>query len=156
MANWKKRESTTSWRYRLLSTRELAEVSQLQLIKSDRKENHLKLLGGGFTYFGIFAFYLGKIPILTNIFQGGWNHQLETSWHLTIKFHIHLSQVQRYKDTHQPTQQQTQTKPVFLPSCSWYFPSGIPRWSGWSIRKFMILGTWRLFGPEFWENLEDV
>ena len=21
--------------------------------------------------------YLGKIPILTNIFQGGWNHQLE-------------------------------------------------------------------------------
>ena len=24
----------------------------------------------------LFATYLGKIPILTNIFQGGWNHQL--------------------------------------------------------------------------------
>ena len=32
-------------------------------------------LGGGFKYF-YFQPYLGKIPILTNIFQMGWNHQL--------------------------------------------------------------------------------
>ena len=35
-------------------------------------------LGGGFKYFWNFHHYLGKIPILTNIFQRGWfNHQLE-------------------------------------------------------------------------------
>ena len=32
--------------------------------------------GGGFKYFFNFHLYLGKIPILTNIFQMGWNHQL--------------------------------------------------------------------------------
>ena len=34
-------------------------------------------LGGGFNFFN-FHPYLGKIPILTNIFQMGWNHQLVT------------------------------------------------------------------------------
>ena len=42
----------------------------------------IKQLGGGFNFY--FHPYLGKIPILTNIFQMGWNHQLEyyqtTSW----------------------------------------------------------------------------
>ena len=33
------------------------------------------VLGGGFKYFYFYP-YLGKIPILTNIFQRGWNHQL--------------------------------------------------------------------------------
>ena len=33
-------------------------------------------LGGGFKYF-LFPPLLGKIPILTNIFQRGWNHQLD-------------------------------------------------------------------------------
>ena len=33
-----------------------------------------ELLGGGFKHF-YFHPYLGKIPILTNIFQMGWNHQ---------------------------------------------------------------------------------
>ena len=33
-------------------------------------------LGGGFIFFN-FHPYLGKIPILTNIFRMGWNHQLE-------------------------------------------------------------------------------
>ena len=35
-------------------------------------------LGGGFKYvlFSPLLAYWGKIPILTNIFQGGWNHQL--------------------------------------------------------------------------------
>ena len=32
-------------------------------------------LVGGFKYFYVHP-YLGKIPILTNIFQRGWNHQL--------------------------------------------------------------------------------
>ena len=36
-------------------------------------------LGGGFKCF-CFHPYLGKIPILTNIFQVGWNHQLENIW----------------------------------------------------------------------------
>ncbi len=36
-----------------------------------------ELLGGGFTYFLFSPRTLGKIPILTNIFQGGWNHQLD-------------------------------------------------------------------------------
>ena len=31
-------------------------------------------LGGGFIFY--FHPYLGKIPILTNIFQRGWKHQL--------------------------------------------------------------------------------
>ena len=34
-------------------------------------------LGGGFKYFFMFTLiYLGKIPILTHIFQRAWNHQL--------------------------------------------------------------------------------
>ncbi len=37
---------------------------------------HYQKLGGGFKDF-LFHPYLGKIPNLTNIFQMGWNHQLE-------------------------------------------------------------------------------
>ena len=33
-------------------------------------------LGGGFNFFNVHP-HLGKIPMLTNIFQRGWNHQLE-------------------------------------------------------------------------------
>ena len=37
----------------------------------------LPFLGGGFKLFYYFCFKMGKIPILTNIFQRGWfNHQL--------------------------------------------------------------------------------
>ena len=40
----------------------------------------IDFLDGGFNFF-YFHLYLGKIPILTNIFQGGWNHQLVSlSW----------------------------------------------------------------------------
>ena len=35
----------------------------------------IKNLGGGFNYFFNFHPYLGKIPILTHIYQMGWNHQ---------------------------------------------------------------------------------
>ncbi len=35
-------------------------------------------LGGGSKYFLFSPRKLGKIPILTNIFQRGWNHQLDT------------------------------------------------------------------------------
>ena len=34
------------------------------------------LLGGGFKHLFYFHPYLGKVPILTNVFQRGWNHQL--------------------------------------------------------------------------------
>ena len=34
-------------------------------------------LGGGFKYFFMFIPNLGKTPNLTNMFQRGWNHQLE-------------------------------------------------------------------------------
>ena len=37
------------------------------------------LVAGGFKIFFIFHPYLGKIPILTKIFQMGWNHQPENS-----------------------------------------------------------------------------
>ena len=36
-----------------------------------------EILAGGFKYFFYFHPYLGKIPILTNIFQMRWNHQPE-------------------------------------------------------------------------------
>ena len=39
-------------------------------------------LGGGFKYFLFSPRSLGKIPILTNIFQMGWNHQL-------VNIHLH-------------------------------------------------------------------
>ena len=39
---------------------------------------HTNLLGGGFKYF-LFSPLFGEVPILTNIFQRGWNHQLV--WH---------------------------------------------------------------------------
>ena len=38
------------------------------------KVDSITYLGCGFKYF-LFSPYLGKIPILTNIFQMGWNHQ---------------------------------------------------------------------------------
>ncbi len=36
-------------------------------------------LGGGFKYFLFSSRSLGKIPILTNIFEMGWNRQLANS-----------------------------------------------------------------------------
>ena len=37
----------------------------------------IHVLGGGFIFFFIFTQCLGKIPILTNTFEMGWNHQLD-------------------------------------------------------------------------------
>ena len=39
-------------------------------------------LGGGFKYFFNVHPYLGKFPILTNIFQMGWNHQPDKYVHI--------------------------------------------------------------------------
>ena len=39
----------------------------------------IKLGGGNSNIFYVHS-YLGKIPMLTNIFQRGWNHQLENQW----------------------------------------------------------------------------
>ena len=54
----------------------LDQISQVHIdgLKDYPTISHMKL-GGGFKYF-LFSPYLGKIPILTNIFQMGWNHQL--------------------------------------------------------------------------------
>ena len=41
----------------------------------EQSKYYIAKLGGGFKHF-YFHPYLGKIPILTNIFQMGWNHQL--------------------------------------------------------------------------------
>ena len=57
-------------------------------------------LGGGLKHFCYFHPYLGKIPILTNIFQMAWNHQLvmemerdpifvyRNIWYMFVEVHI--------------------------------------------------------------------
>ena len=51
-------------------------------------------LVGGFKHFFCFYPCLGKIPILTNIFQVGWNHQPVkiVPWKITI-IHHHLAEI---------------------------------------------------------------
>ena len=51
------------------------------------------MLGGGFKYY--FHPYLGKIPNLTNIFQRGWNHQLDM---LVVKVTTKAQEVIREED----------------------------------------------------------
>ena len=51
------------------------EVKLFQVEKINISHMKTTGLGGGFKTF-FFHLYLGKIPILTNIFQLGWNHQL--------------------------------------------------------------------------------
>ena len=50
--------------------------SELQCLESEdgRKKKHGQVVVSKIFYFHP---YLGKIPILTNIFQLGWNHQLD-------------------------------------------------------------------------------
>ena len=50
------------------------EVFQTMKTKNSPLEVVNYKLGGGFKDF-LFSPYLGKIPILTNVFQMGWNHQ---------------------------------------------------------------------------------
>ncbi len=45
------------------------------------------VLGGGSKYFLFSPRTLGKIPILTNIFQMGWNHQLVFTYNLILLLH---------------------------------------------------------------------
>ena len=44
-------------------------------------------LGGGFKYF-YFDPYFGKIPISTNIFQRGWNHQVVICHNVVNKLNL--------------------------------------------------------------------
>ena len=44
-------------------------------------------MGGDFKYSG-FSPYLEKIPILNDIFQWGWNHQLDIYTYITIYIYI--------------------------------------------------------------------
>ena len=51
--------------------------STTEFLEPSPKKSNTVHLGVGFKYiFSIFTPYLRKIPILTNIFQLGWNHQL--------------------------------------------------------------------------------
>ena len=53
-----------------------------------RKHPYILLLGGGFKYV-LFNSYLGKIPILTNVFQRGWfNHQLDMLDFRLVNFQV--------------------------------------------------------------------
>ena len=53
----------------------------IRLESMGKPTKYKPLLGGGFKYFLFSPRKLGKIPILTNIFQMGWNHQLvSSSW----------------------------------------------------------------------------
>ena len=57
------------------------------------------LLGGGFDFF-YFHPYLGKIPLLTSIFQMGWNHQQDLpTFTSTIRL-SHSSTCVGYKESH--------------------------------------------------------
>ena len=64
-----------------------------QKFNMDTKNGHISkessfpnhnFLGGSFKYF-VFSLYLGKIPILTNIFQRGWNHQPVLDIHVSFR-----------------------------------------------------------------------
>ena len=59
-----------------------------------------KELGGGNSNIFYFHPYLGKIPILTHIFQMGWNHQLEKDWydsHLSIHFYAEICTIWHFR-----------------------------------------------------------
>ena len=58
--------------------KEIPSTKPTQLSLLGRGGNLTPFLGGGFKDF-YFHPYLGKIPILTNILQMGWNHQLGTN-----------------------------------------------------------------------------
>ena len=93
---------------------------------------HVSDLGGGFNIF-YFQPYLGKIPILTNIFQMAWNHQLEIHWNendlklsSTVTFRHHndgLSEI---------------LHPFPPPMCWWGFHLSSPTFCGnsWSIQPW--------------------
>ena len=73
---------------RIFRTKKTAVHTRLQLVRLHFFEVRAQL-GGGFKYF-YFHPYLGKIPILTNIFRRGWNHHLDKrfcgSWFVFQEF----------------------------------------------------------------------
>ena len=54
-------------------------------------EIHVLLCCGGLNIFSVHP-YLGKIPILTNMFQMGWNHQpdLDVTLHKKLKYNLFM------------------------------------------------------------------
>ena len=56
---------------------------QAQLVQDLSYQQYEMYLGGGFKLF-YFHPYFGKISILTNIFQMGWNHQLGMNHHCPL------------------------------------------------------------------------
>ena len=63
--------SPFSWNYQGVTERWMLQKS------SYTQPPEISWLGGGFKYFGNFHSCLGKISNLANIFQMGWNHQLD-------------------------------------------------------------------------------
>ena len=59
-----------------VSAKEPLEMTEVPVV-FERKKNYggQEWLGGGNSNIFYFHPYLGKISNLTNIFQGGWNHQ---------------------------------------------------------------------------------
>ena len=55
--------------------------------------------GGGFKYFCYVHPYLGKISYLSNIFQMGWNHQLEYIYVYTRLFFFGMYQISNNNET---------------------------------------------------------
>ena len=73
--------------------------AQLQPLKMGHNERNelmdgwMDELGGGFKYFFYVHPYLGKILILTNIFQRGWNHQPDEWTHEWTIFGFSMSKL---------------------------------------------------------------
>ena len=98
-------------------------LRNLRAERSNEKEN----LGGGNSKIFDFHPYLGKIPILTHVFQTGWNHQLEMR---TRKWEISAESLESLRP-------RTKNKHVF-----WivFFsedlsPGFQEQWRGWSLNS---------------------
>ena len=70
--------SVTTWNVNLFSSRfDSVFLNQYIFLPSkNRKYHDWVVVSNSFNYL-LFSPYLGKIPILTNIFQRGWNHELD-------------------------------------------------------------------------------
>ena len=61
--------------------------------------------------------YLGKIPILTNIFQMGWNHQLEKLLVICSTLTAHVKHHHHTSDPEKVTLRRYGLKRGYVPNC---------------------------------------
>ena len=124
-----------------------------------RNTNHISLpriksqLGGGFKYVLFSPRTLGKIPILTNIFQMGWNHQPVKSnrkcFNLVLQFPKFPIPKTRFQQKLQPPpRKQMMVNDSFLavsnvPKKSWKVPTEFPGPNSWRFHiTHTIHGDW--------------